>query len=158
MAQPFLNVIPCLAFYEEYFVGLPVEGLHCLQEIYDVPKIFLEVLTKEPIYDVKYSLISLIIELNVKVLRHLPFFLFFLVGIILPSGIDVFEEFDESVYVRGLFKELQQDVLDVLGREPLLDVRVRVINILSVLILIDNLENETLDDLNNPEQGFVIHL
>jgi hypothetical protein len=118
----------------------------------------LKVLSKKTIYDVKYSSFSLIIELNVKVLRHFPFFLFFLVGIILPSGIDVFEEFDESFNVRGLFKELQQDVLDVLCRQPLLDVRVRVINILSGLILIDNLKNETLDDLNNPEQGLVLHL
>ena len=52
IAQPFLNIIPCLTFYEEYFVGLPVEGLHCLQEMYDVAKIFLEVLSKEPIHDV----------------------------------------------------------------------------------------------------------
>ena len=68
IAQPFLNVIPCLTFYEENFVGLPLEGLHCLQEIYDIPKIFLEVLSKEPIHNFKYSSFSLIIELYVKVL------------------------------------------------------------------------------------------
>jgi hypothetical protein len=118
----------------------------------------LEVLSNKTIYDLKYPPFSLIIELNVKVLRNFPFFLFFLVGKFLPSGIDVFEQFDESVDICRLFEELKQDVLDVFGRQPFLDVRVRVLNIMSGLILLDNLKNETLDDLNNPEQGLVPHL
>ena len=103
IAQPFLNLIPCLTFDEEIFVGLPLEGIHCHQEFYDIPKIFLEVLSKEVIHNVKYSSFSLIIEMNVKVLRNFPFFLFFLVSIVIPSGIYVFEEFDECVDICGLF-------------------------------------------------------
>ena len=104
LPQPLLNVIPCLTFYEEYFVGLPLEGVHCLQETYDVPKIFIEVLSKEPINDLKNFSFSLIIELNVQMLRSFSFFLFFLLGIV-SSGIDIFEKFDECSDICGLFKE-----------------------------------------------------
>jgi hypothetical protein len=90
IAQPFHNIIASLTSNEKNLVGLPLEGLDCLQEIYDVAKIFLEVFSKEPIHYIKYSYLSLIIELNIKVLRNFPFFLFFLVGNFLPSGIDVF--------------------------------------------------------------------
>jgi hypothetical protein len=74
--------------------------------MYNVRKILLEVFSKEPIHYVKYSSLSLIIELNFKELKHLPFFLFFLVGVF-PFSINLFENIDENADICGLFEELQ---------------------------------------------------
>ena len=152
IAQPFGYEISCLTFNEKFFVGLPLECVHCLQEVDDVAQIFLEVLSEELINDIKYSSLSLIIELDLQILiiHHLPDFLFFLLRII-PSGIDDLEEFDEGADINGLLEELKEDVLDVPGGEPILHVRERVVNILRGLILLYDPEHEALDDLVHPE-------
>jgi hypothetical protein len=159
VAQPFCYEVPSLTFNEEELIGLPLEGFHSLQEANDVAKIFLEVLSEELIHDVKYASFSLIIELNVKVLTHyLPHFFFLLMRVIL-SGIDNFEEFDEGADVCGLLEELQQDVLDVPGRQAILHVSERVIIIhLCGLIFLYDPEHEALDHIIHPEQCLCLHL
>lgn len=157
VAQLLGYVIPCQASNEENFEGLPLESFHTLQEIYDVLKTFLEVLSKEPIHDVNYFSFSFVIELNFNLQRHFPFFSFFLISFV-PSGIDIFEDFDECFDVCGQLNELQNDVLDVLGSEPFLDLGVRVVISITGLILLDNPEHETLNHVNHPEHGLRVHL
>jgi hypothetical protein len=78
---------------------------------------------------------------------------------IILSGIDNFEEFDEGADVCGLLEELQQDVLDVPGREPVFHVSERVIIIhLCGLILLHYPEHEALYHIIHPEQSLCLHL